>query len=178
MAGLYFGEALLNSGWATGVRIEIAGGLIGAVRTGTLPDAGDERQAISPPNYPHTEATREVAESLYYALLSLGHDAILTTRTDCPVRRLARLAWRWPVRTRPLRLERPRHLGGRRVHFPISQAGIPHCHRRIRVPGKPVATSPTRQQGDRPLLARRACDRQAISPAAGGNDTPPARGER
>jgi hypothetical protein len=42
---------------------------------------------ISAPNYSHTDATREVAESLYYALLSLGHDAILSTRTDCPGRR-------------------------------------------------------------------------------------------
>jgi hypothetical protein len=42
---------------------------------------------ISPPNYPHPEATREVAESLYYALVCLGHDAILTSRTDCPGRR-------------------------------------------------------------------------------------------
>ncbi len=42
---------------------------------------------ISPPNYPHPEATREVAESLYYALVSLGHDTILTSRTDTPGRR-------------------------------------------------------------------------------------------
>ncbi len=42
---------------------------------------------VSPPNYPHTEATREVAESLYYALVSLGHDTILTTRTDILGRR-------------------------------------------------------------------------------------------
>jgi hypothetical protein len=39
---------------------------------------------VNPVNYPHTEGTREVAESLYYALVSLGHEAILTTRTDCP----------------------------------------------------------------------------------------------
>ncbi len=42
---------------------------------------------MSPPNYPHAKVTREVAESLYYALVSLGHDAILTTRADCPGRR-------------------------------------------------------------------------------------------
>jgi formimidoylglutamate deiminase len=49
MAGLYFDEALLNSGWAAGVRIEIAGGLIAAVQTPTRPDAGDERHAIGLP---------------------------------------------------------------------------------------------------------------------------------
>ncbi len=37
--------------------------------------------------YPHTEATREVAESLYFALVALGHDTILTACTDCPGRR-------------------------------------------------------------------------------------------
>ncbi len=42
---------------------------------------------VTPPNDPHPDATREVAETLYYALVSLGHDAILTTRTDCPGRR-------------------------------------------------------------------------------------------
>jgi hypothetical protein len=42
---------------------------------------------VSPPNYPHTEATREVAESIYYGLVALGHDTILTARTDCPGRR-------------------------------------------------------------------------------------------
>jgi hypothetical protein len=39
---------------------------------------------VSPANYPHTEATREVAESIYYGLVSLGHDAVLTGHTDCP----------------------------------------------------------------------------------------------
>jgi hypothetical protein len=42
---------------------------------------------VSPPNYPHTEATREVAESIYHGLVALGHDAILTARTDCSGRR-------------------------------------------------------------------------------------------
>jgi hypothetical protein len=42
---------------------------------------------VSPPNYPHTEAVREVAESIYYGLVSLGHDTILTARTACPGRR-------------------------------------------------------------------------------------------
>src|SRR5579859_7121993 len=42
---------------------------------------------LTPPSYPHAEATREVAESLYYALVALGHDTILTARADCPGRR-------------------------------------------------------------------------------------------
>jgi formiminoglutamate deiminase len=53
MAGLYFDEALLSSGWVAGVRIEIAGGLIAAVETGTLPRAGDERHAIGLPGMPN-----------------------------------------------------------------------------------------------------------------------------
>src|SRR5258708_37481510 len=52
MAGLYFEEALLKSGWAAGVRIEMAGGLIAAVETGTRPGAGDERHAIGLPRQP------------------------------------------------------------------------------------------------------------------------------
>jgi formimidoylglutamate deiminase len=53
MTGLYFDEALLKSGWAAGVRIEIAGGLIAAVETGTRPGAGDERHAIGLPGMPN-----------------------------------------------------------------------------------------------------------------------------
>jgi hypothetical protein len=41
----------------------------------------------TPPNYPHAEAVREVAESLCHGLVSLGHDAILTSRAHCPGRR-------------------------------------------------------------------------------------------
>jgi formiminoglutamate deiminase len=53
MAGLYFDEALLKSGWATGVRIEMAGGRIAAVETGTRAGAGDERHAIGLPGMPN-----------------------------------------------------------------------------------------------------------------------------
>jgi formiminoglutamate deiminase len=53
MAGLYFEEALLDSGWAAGVRIEMAGGRIAAVETGTQPCAGDERHAIGLPGMPN-----------------------------------------------------------------------------------------------------------------------------
>jgi hypothetical protein len=41
---------------------------------------------VSPHNYPDTEVTREVGEAIYYGLASLGHDTILTARTDCPGR--------------------------------------------------------------------------------------------
>jgi formiminoglutamate deiminase len=53
MAGLCFEQALLNSGWAAGVRIEMAGGLIAAVQTGTRPGAGDEQHAIGLPGMPN-----------------------------------------------------------------------------------------------------------------------------
>jgi formiminoglutamate deiminase len=53
MPGLYFEEALLGPGWATGVRIETAAGLIAAVATGTRPGPGDERHAIGLPGMPN-----------------------------------------------------------------------------------------------------------------------------
>jgi formiminoglutamate deiminase len=53
MASLYFEEALLKSGWAAGVRIEIAGDLIAGVEKGTRPSAGDERHAIGLPGMPN-----------------------------------------------------------------------------------------------------------------------------
>jgi formiminoglutamate deiminase len=52
MAGLYFEEALLKSGWAAGVRVEIAGGRIAAIETGTRAGAGDERHVIGLPGMP------------------------------------------------------------------------------------------------------------------------------
>jgi formimidoylglutamate deiminase len=53
MASLYFEEALLKSGWATGVRIEIAGRLIGEVETGKRAGTGDQRHAIGLPGMPN-----------------------------------------------------------------------------------------------------------------------------
>jgi formiminoglutamate deiminase len=53
MAGLYFDEALLTSGWAAGVRIEIADGVIAVVETDTRAGAGDERHAIGLPGMPN-----------------------------------------------------------------------------------------------------------------------------
>ena len=42
---------------------------------------------VSPPGYPHSEAFREVAETLHWALRALGHDAVLTTELSLPGRR-------------------------------------------------------------------------------------------
>jgi hypothetical protein len=42
---------------------------------------------VSPPGYPHSEAFREVGETLLAALLALGHDAVLTTDLSLPGRR-------------------------------------------------------------------------------------------
>ncbi len=41
---------------------------------------------ISPPDYPHSEAFREIGETVHYALLEMGYDSILTGRTDIPER--------------------------------------------------------------------------------------------
>jgi formiminoglutamate deiminase len=53
MAGLHFEEALLESGWVRGVRIEMAEGLITAVASGTPAAAGDERHAVGLPGMPN-----------------------------------------------------------------------------------------------------------------------------
>jgi formiminoglutamate deiminase len=53
MAGLYFEEALVESGWAAGVRIETAAGRITGVATGTRASSGDERHAIGLPGMPN-----------------------------------------------------------------------------------------------------------------------------
>src|SRR3954447_5899295 len=42
---------------------------------------------VSPPGYPHSEAFREVGETLQCALSTLGHDAVLTTELSLPGRR-------------------------------------------------------------------------------------------
>jgi hypothetical protein len=41
---------------------------------------------INLPNYQHSEAFRDVGETLHYALLELGHDSILTDQTNIPNR--------------------------------------------------------------------------------------------
>ncbi|HEX3698876.1 MAG TPA: hypothetical protein VH374_26130 [Polyangia bacterium] len=57
----------------------------------TWPPASAQRFAVtiaSEPGYAHGEAFRETAESVHHALLALGHDSILSDRTDHPDRRL------------------------------------------------------------------------------------------
>ncbi len=39
---------------------------------------------VSPPGYVHSAAFREVAESLHFGLMSLGHDSVLTTQGSLP----------------------------------------------------------------------------------------------
>ena len=41
---------------------------------------------VSPPGYQHSEAFREVAESIHFALISLGHDSVVTTEGALPGR--------------------------------------------------------------------------------------------
>lgn len=41
---------------------------------------------ISPPDYVHSEAFREVGETIHYALLEMGYDSLLTSQTDIPDR--------------------------------------------------------------------------------------------
>ncbi len=53
MASLFFEEALLESGWASGVRIEVAGGVITTVKAGTQARTGDGRYRIGLPGMPN-----------------------------------------------------------------------------------------------------------------------------
>jgi hypothetical protein len=39
---------------------------------------------ISPPAYQHSEAFREIGETIHYALLEMGYNSILTSQTDIP----------------------------------------------------------------------------------------------
>jgi hypothetical protein len=41
---------------------------------------------IRPPAYQHSEAFREIGETIHYALLAMGYDSILTYQTDIPDR--------------------------------------------------------------------------------------------
>jgi formiminoglutamate deiminase len=53
MAVLFFAEALLESGWASDVRIEVAEGTITSVQAGARPAAGEERHAVGLPGMPN-----------------------------------------------------------------------------------------------------------------------------
>jgi formiminoglutamate deiminase len=104
MAGLYFEEALLESGWAAGVRIEIAGGLITAVETGKRAGAGDERHAIGLPGMPnlHSHAfqrgmaglaeTRGPAQDTFWTWREMMYRLVLAMSPD-DVQAVAGLAY-------------------------------------------------------------------------------------
>jgi formiminoglutamate deiminase len=53
MTVLFFAEALLPSGWALDVRVEIAGGVIASVQTGARATPGDERHDVGLPGMPN-----------------------------------------------------------------------------------------------------------------------------
>jgi hypothetical protein len=44
------------------------------------------------PGFPHTEAVREVAETLHYGLVELGYDSVLTPDLQLPERQYIVLA--------------------------------------------------------------------------------------
>lgn len=50
---LYFDHALLPAGWASDVRLTIAGGRIAAIQTGASPHCADERHAVALPGMPN-----------------------------------------------------------------------------------------------------------------------------
>jgi hypothetical protein len=56
-------------------------------RAGLPPPTRFAVAIASHPDYVHSEVFREVGEALHYALLSLGHDSVLTTRLDLDDRR-------------------------------------------------------------------------------------------
>jgi formiminoglutamate deiminase len=56
MGALFFEEALIESGWAKGVRIEMAGGVIASLRRDTQAEPGDERHAIGLPGMPNVHS--------------------------------------------------------------------------------------------------------------------------
>jgi cytosine/adenosine deaminase-related metal-dependent hydrolase len=49
VANLFFDSALLPEGWASGVRVMMAGGAIAAVETDAAAQSGDERASIGLP---------------------------------------------------------------------------------------------------------------------------------
>lgn len=53
MAGFWFQQALLPGGWADGVRVAVADGLITSVIADSAPDPADERHAIALPGLPN-----------------------------------------------------------------------------------------------------------------------------
>src|SRR5262249_47692453 len=81
MAALFFAEALLPSGWASDVRIEIAAGVIRSVQVGTQAAVGDERHAIGLPGMPnlHSHAFQRAMAGLA-EVRGPDHDSFWTWR--------------------------------------------------------------------------------------------------
>jgi formimidoylglutamate deiminase len=78
---LFFKEALLKSGWASDVRIELAGGVIASVETGARVGGGDERHAIGLPGMPnlHSHAFQRAMAGLA-EVRGPDHDTFWTWR--------------------------------------------------------------------------------------------------
>jgi formimidoylglutamate deiminase len=81
VAGLFFSEALLMSGWACDVRLDVADGMIAALETGTQPAAGDERHAVGLPGMPnlHSHAFQRAMAGLA-EIRGPDHDTFWTWR--------------------------------------------------------------------------------------------------
>jgi formiminoglutamate deiminase len=81
MTTLFFAEALLPSGWASDVRMEIAGGVIASVQMGTRPAPGDERHAVGLPGMPnlHSHAFQRAMAGLA-EIRGPEHDTFWTWR--------------------------------------------------------------------------------------------------
>ena len=78
---LHFGQVLLPDGWANEVRLTIADGLIAAIETSALPQAGDERHAIAVSGMPnlHSHAFQRGIAGLA-EVRSNGDDSFWTWR--------------------------------------------------------------------------------------------------
>jgi len=81
MPGLFFGEALLKSGWARDVRLEVVGGVIASVETGARPAPDDERHGIGLPGMPnlHSHAFQRAMAGLT-EIRAGGEDTFWTWR--------------------------------------------------------------------------------------------------
>src|SRR5262249_14863978 len=56
MTVLFFKQALLKSGWAPNVRVELAGDVIASIETDTRAVVGDEQHAIGLPGMPNVHS--------------------------------------------------------------------------------------------------------------------------
>jgi formimidoylglutamate deiminase len=81
MAGLFFSEALLKSGWARDVRLNVVDGLISSVETAVRPAADDERHGIGLPGMPnlHSHAFQRAMAGLT-EFRAAGEDTFWTWR--------------------------------------------------------------------------------------------------